>query len=133
MEMYAQRTSEVKRHCTWGGMDGPRLWTDNVRMTKSGNPHHFIREWRKHRGLTLEQLAERLHTTHATLSRIERGLLPYNQPLLERLAEELGTDPASLIMRNPEAGDAIWSIWDTLTPVQRTQLEEVAKVFKKAG
>ena len=53
----------------------------------------FIRNWRAHRNLTLAQLAQRIGTTHATLSRIERGLQPYNQPLLEALAEARGVAP----------------------------------------
>ena len=80
---------------------------------------HFIREWRKHRMLTLEQLAERVEVTHATLSRIERGLIPYNQDLLERLAEELRTEPASLIMRNPEDTNAPWTLLETVPPEDR--------------
>jgi transcriptional regulator with XRE-family HTH domain len=50
---------------------------------------HFIKAWRKYRGLTLKELAalvgERTSGlfTHASLSRIERGTLPYSQPVLE--------------------------------------------------
>jgi hypothetical protein len=40
------------------------------------------------------------------------GLQPYNQELLEALAELYRTDPASLIMRNPADPDAMWSLWD---------------------
>lgn len=99
-------------------------------MAKNEGPGHFIRQWRKHRGLTLEQLAERLHTTHATLSRIERGKMAYNQSLLERLAEELRTDPASLIMRDPSDPEGIWTLWDSLTPPQRRQGVELLKVIQ---
>jgi transcriptional regulator with XRE-family HTH domain len=50
---------------------------------------HFIKAWRKYRGLTLKELAARVGErtsglfTHASLSRIERGTLPYSQPVLE--------------------------------------------------
>jgi transcriptional regulator with XRE-family HTH domain len=94
------------------------------------NPH-YLRQWRKHKGLTLEQVAERLHTTHATLSRIERGKLPYNQPLLERLAEEYGTEPASLLMRDPASTK--WSILDDLTPVERNQTVAFIEAIRKTG
>lgn len=104
-----------------------------VRMAKERNSRHFLRAWRKKKGLTLEQVAERIHTTHATLSRIERGKLPYNQDLLEILADIYQTDPASLLMRDPEAQDAIWSLWDQLDPPQRNQLVEMGKVLKRTG
>jgi transcriptional regulator with XRE-family HTH domain len=61
----------------------------------------FIRQWRKHRGKTLEQLGEAVDMSHAQVSRIERGLQPYSQPVLEAIADALQTDPASLLMRDP--------------------------------
>lgn len=113
-------------------------------------PGHFLREWRTKRDLSLEQVAERvvllsqaqaladptsrpLTMTHATLSRIERGKLPYNQYLLELLAEIYQTDIASLLMRNPEDPDGLWSIYDALAPVERRQVVEIAKTLKRTG
>lgn len=79
----------------------------------------FLRQWRKHRGLTLEQLAERLYMNHGALSKIERGKRPYTQDFLERAAEELSCEPADIIMRDPTDPEAIWSIWDRIEPVDR--------------
>lgn len=107
--------------------DGARR--DTLCMAKSERPPHFIRRWRKHRGLTLEALAERVHMTHGNLSRIERGEVPYNQVLLERLAEELRCDPADLIIRDPSDPDGLWSIYDRLTPAQRVQGVGLLKVI----
>ena len=86
----------------------------------------FIRQWRVHRKLTLEQLAERIGTTHASLSRVERGRQAYTQPLLEALADALQTDPASLLARDPSDPDAIWSIWDRAKPAERRMIVRVA-------
>jgi transcriptional regulator with XRE-family HTH domain len=94
----------------------------------------FIRQWRKYRNLTLAQLADRVGTTHATLSRIERGIQPYNQPLLEAIAEALGTDPASLLMRNPEDPEGIWTLLDNAEPAARRQLIAIAQtLLRKTG
>ena len=82
----------------------------------------YLRAWRLHRGLTLEQLAERVGITHASLSRIERGHQEYKQSLLEALAAELSIDTASLLMRDPSDPEAIWSIWDQAEPAERRQL-----------
>lgn len=79
--------------------------------------------------LTLEQLADRVEMTHASLSRIERGLQPYSQVTLEAIAHALQTDPASLLMRDPESPDAIWSIWDQAQPGERLQIEAVARAL----
>lgn len=67
------------------------------------------------------------------LSKIERGLLPYNQELLERLADALMTDPASLIMRDPSQPGAIWSLWDKASIGERRQIESVVEALLTAG
>jgi transcriptional regulator with XRE-family HTH domain len=85
----------------------------------------FIREWRISRGLSLEELAEAVGKhlaggfTHASLSRIERQLQPYSQPILEAIAQELNTSVASLLARAP--GDEFWSKYDSLPPEERAE------------
>lgn len=113
-------------------------------------PRHYLRAWRQAAGLTLEQVAERverlseeranadpstraLSMTHATMSRIERGKIPYNQLLLELLADIYHTDRASLIMRDPADPEGMWSIWDQLKPTERAQAVEVIKALRRTG
>jgi transcriptional regulator with XRE-family HTH domain len=93
----------------------------------------FFKEWRLHRGLSQEQLAERLETSVASISRIESGTQPYTQDVLEALAEALNTDPASLIMRNPGDPDVMWSIWDQAKKGERQLIEELARSVVKTG
>lgn len=93
----------------------------------------FIRQWRHHRGLTLEKVADRLDMTPGHLSMLERGQRGYTQDTLEAVASALQTDVASLLMRDPTDADAIWSIWDQAKPAQRRQLVEIAKTILKAG
>lgn len=93
----------------------------------------FIKEWRNHRGLSQEQLADRLETSVASISRIENGTQPYTQDVLEALADALMTDPASLLMRNPEDPEAMWSIWDQAKKGERQLIEELARSVVKTG
>lgn len=93
----------------------------------------FFKEWRLHRGLSQEQLAERLETSVASISRIESGAQPYTQDVLEALAEALSTDPASLIMRNPDDPEAMWSIWEQAKKGERLLIEELARSVVKTG
>lgn len=94
----------------------------------------FLREWREFRGLTLEQLAERLGTTHATLSRIERALIPYSQSLLEAAAVALRCEPADLLVRNPNDPEGIWTVWEKALPGERAMIVDLAKTLtKRAG
>lgn len=94
---------------------------------------HFIKQWRKHRGLTQDQLAERIGIDRAYLSKIESGKRRYDQPFLEAAAEVLQCDTADLIIRDPTDPDGIWSVWDTLKPVERAQVVEIAKTIKRTG
>jgi len=89
----------------------------------------FIREWRKHRDLSLEQLGEKLQMTASHLSMLERGQRGYTQETLEAIAEAVGTDPASLLVRDPSASDGIWSIWEKANPSQRKMIVDIAQVI----
>jgi transcriptional regulator with XRE-family HTH domain len=79
-------------------------------MPRVGNPEnrrrHFVREWRKFRGLTQEKLAEKLNTTKANISRIENLHQGYTQDFLEACAEVLKVEPAALLTRNPFGDEA---------------------------
>lgn len=136
--------------CTSGVIYGPEIGVHPVYMAPKSNlavkervvsrlkpdPKYgktFIRDWRTFRALTLEQLAERVDVTHATLSRIERGLQPYNQALLEALADALATDTASLLIRDPRDPTGIWSIWDRANQGQRRQIVEIAETLLRTG
>lgn len=64
------------------------------------------------------------------LSKIERGLVPYDEPLLVRLADIYSCEPQDLIMRNPQDPEAPWSIWESLKPAQKRQAVEIIKLLK---
>jgi transcriptional regulator with XRE-family HTH domain len=115
-------------------------------MSRKARPHPkparrptYIRAWRKHRGLTLAQLADRLSVelevaiSEGQLSRIERGETPYSQDILEAVAAALRCEPADLIMRDPVQPDGIWSLLDSLKPVERLQAVEIIKALRRTG
>lgn len=100
----------------------------------------FLREWRLFRHLTLERAADRIGEvtgegfSHGQLSRIERGEQPYSQAILEAAADAYGTDPASLLMRNPADPEGIWSIWEQAkTGEQRRIIVDLARTVVKTG
>jgi len=101
-----------------------------VSRTKGKN---YIRAWREYRRLSLEKVADRVGTSHSTLSRVERGLQPYNQLLLEAIADALRCEPVDLLIRDPSDPDGIWSIWDGLSPPQRRQAIAVISAIKQTG
>lgn len=64
--------------------------------------HHYLKEWRKHLGLTQELLASRLDTTKGMISRVENFERGYTQETLEALALALGVAPADLLQPPPD-------------------------------
>lgn len=61
----------------------------------------FLREYREAADLSLESVAEQMGLTHSQLSKIERGIHPYNQQVLEVAALEYGCTVADLLNNSP--------------------------------
>jgi transcriptional regulator with XRE-family HTH domain len=93
------------------------------------NGHSYLREWRRHRGLTQSQVLDRLAImddpnlpkTGASLSRLEAGKQPYSQRVLEALAEVYNCEPGDLIKHNPEKEGRIIDIVARLDAKKRDQ------------
>lgn len=95
----------------------------------------YLKQWRKHRGLTQEQLAERTGLSAPYISQLENGQRQYTQELLEILATELRCELADLIMRDPKSPNGIMSVWDQVPEARRAEALAVLEVFatKKAS
>ena len=111
------------------------------RLKESG-PRHFIRQWRKHRGLTLERLAERVGVTAGALSQLERGEVNYTQPMLEALAEELRTTPGALVSWPPDKAPTsqpagprsdLHKLADEVSPDEAARLIQMAHLMLRTG
>lgn len=153
-DLYTERTNPVKANCT-----PDVLYRDNChvhdtymaekkakkvvpRPKRPDYQRTFVKQWRDYRNMTQEQLAERVSAfliergakkgyTYASIGRLERGLMPYSQPVLEALADSLGTDPASLLIRDPTDASGIWTIWEKALPAERATITEHAEIVVK--
>jgi transcriptional regulator with XRE-family HTH domain len=94
-----------------------------------GRRKTFLRAWRNHSGMSLEEVAPKVGITHGTLSRIERGAVPYNQDLLERLADLYGCEPAELLIQDPAVGPNVIPIWAGADDDQRRAIATVAETI----
>lgn len=94
----------------------------------AGRPH-YVRQWRKYRGYTQEQLAERAEMSPANVSQIENSKQDYTQATLERLASALQCEPADLLMRDPSQTEVPWSLWEQAKTSQREQIISIMKVI----
>jgi hypothetical protein len=75
-------------------------------------------------------LADRIGTTKTRVSLKERGEEGWDDAYLAALADALNAEPASLIMRNPLATDAPWSILEGLKPESKEKVIDYIKMVK---
>ena len=98
---------------------------------------HYIKEWRKSRGLTQKQLADRMERepgiqlmSYVTVSNIERG---EQSPTLEQLsafAEALNTTVSMLVEHHPKKDGKIvdwFDLWHQANEESRRTMMAVAK------
>ena len=77
----------------------------NKRMSPKRTKRIFLREWREHRGLTGEKLAEKLDTGKDQISRWENSKRRINLDVQLVLAEALNIEPEDLF-RDPATPSA---------------------------
>lgn len=92
----------------------------------------YIREWRKAAGKSLDDLADACQMDKGNLSKLERGLLAYNQVQIERIARELQTSVIALLTRLPDDPTPIWDYIGRADPVTVKQIEAAAEAIYNA-
>ena len=92
---------------------------------------NFIKSWRKHRGMTQVELAEKAGVSRTYLTMIERGTTRYNQDFLEAVADALDATPADLIAGDPDKGESIDRLLRAveLTDSERARVVRVVKAL----
>ncbi len=105
------------------------------KLGMSNSRPFYLKQWREHRGLSQQRLADRLNSSKGYISDLERGIRRYNQDMLEALADALNCDPADLLIRDPTDPTGIWSIWDQVPDAERPRIVAVirAMVGDKTG
>lgn len=104
----------------------------------------YLLEWRQKKGMTLAEVCarldymagehpeyrKRLPTTGASLSRVEQGLQPWSQPILEALAEIYSADKTGdLIDMNPLKERKVVDFVARLTEREQQQVMALAKAM----
>lgn len=93
----------------------------------------YLREWRKHRGMTQEQLAEAIDSTKQTVSRMESGTRTYNQPFLEACADALKCRPADLLNGPPEVQSSLSDLMELLSTKSDADLDKIRAMIELMG
>jgi transcriptional regulator with XRE-family HTH domain len=96
----------------------------------------FLRQWREHRDLTLEEAAEKMEMHHTSLMRVEKGVVPYNQDFLERAALVYGCDATDFLDNDPRAWNLPRLVFDRLRqapPEKQREAMAIIDALLKAG
>jgi transcriptional regulator with XRE-family HTH domain len=88
---------------------------------------HYLREWRKHRGLTQDELAARAEIPKSILSRYETGDRRIHLEVQFKLMAALGIRPAQFF--SPPDTPSIDAMVAGETPENRRRLVNLVKAF----
>jgi transcriptional regulator with XRE-family HTH domain len=95
---------------------------------------HYLREWRKFRGMTQQELADALETSKSVISDMERGELQLSPKWLRRIAPILKTQPGYILDHDPaDLDNDIIDIWSHIDAKDRARAANVLRQFMKTG
>lgn len=115
----ALRVSGVLRH---------NVAVSDIQESNAG-PNH-LRAWREYRGLSQEELAERIGSSHQVIGYLERGRTQLSAKWLRKLAPALKTTPGHLLDHDPSEMPAdIIDIWSRMDTRGQRQLRDIARTL----
>ena len=91
----------------------------------------YLKDWRQAKGLTQEQLGERMDTPKGQISKLERGGQKWNAEWVARAASALGVEEGDLF-RHPDQPTAD-ELLRGASPKKRAQALAVIEALLKAG
>lgn len=109
------------------------MGTRRKKSESTNGPGHYVKEWRKHRGLTQEQLAGRLGVATSSVSQLETGKQGYSQATLEALAIALDCEPWQLISVNPKMAGEVVDLVRLIDEKNRDQAIRVLRALTGTG
>lgn len=69
---------------------------------------HYVKEWRKHFGFSVDKLGEVAGISGSMISQLERGKTTYTQNTLEALARAMNLQPWQLLACGPDENAELW-------------------------
>lgn len=102
-------------------------------MASAPFPNH-IRAWREFRHLTIEELADKLECSKASVGHWETGAREVGAKWLFKIADALHTTPGYLLDHDPNnLPTAILDAWAAIPDENRAQALAVLETFKRTG
>lgn len=112
------------------GVNMAWLLSHTASVNKNAGPN-YLRAWREHRGMTQEQLAERVDTTANMIHYLETGERGLSAKWLRKLAPALDTTPGHLLEHDPnDLPTDILDIWAHISKRDRETAIRILETFK---
>ena len=106
---------------------------DSDSQEPAGDPN-LLRKWRKFRGLSQSELAEKVGTSHQVIGYLERGRTELSAKWLRRLADALDTTPGHILSVDPEnTENDIIDIWSRIPERDRANAAKALRGFIRTG
>jgi transcriptional regulator with XRE-family HTH domain len=102
--------------------------SDAVCQNATVGNQNYLRQWREKRGLTQEQLAEKVGTVKGVISLLESEKRPLSSKWLRKFADALDTTPGRILDIDPDEVSAdILDIWDHIDADDRPRAMRVLR------
>lgn len=109
------------------------MQTANMALLDLPN-ENFLAAWRERKGLTQEQLAEKVDTTGSVISLLEAGKRALSPKWLRRLAPVLEVPMGYLLETHPDdVSDELLETWARIPEAQRPAAMAMLRSLAKAG
>lgn len=121
-----------KNNVCWLRGESFGLATHNANM--ADEDRNYLKEWRLYRGMSQDELAEKIGTTKAVISLLENEKRPLSSKWLRKLAEALDTQPGYILDHDPNSINSdIFEIWSRLGTTDREQAARILSTFTRTG
>jgi transcriptional regulator with XRE-family HTH domain len=92
----------------------------------------YLAAWRKHRRLTLRQVAQKIDIDATAISRMERSKTPYDQIHLQQLRDLYNVSIPDLLYKDPVRPRATDELSDLIGKLERPADIAAVKMFTEA-
>lgn len=115
--------------------DSQKGSAENADMSEfERNVPHYLKEWRKFRRMTQQDLADAVGTTKAVIGLIENGDRGLSDKWARRLAPALNTSPGYILDHDPEnLPTSILDIWADIPAENRPAAERMLQSLRRTG
>ncbi|PZU71295.1 MAG: hypothetical protein DI531_16095 [Brevundimonas sp.] len=110
---------------------------NDIRARRAHNvwmENNYLRAWRKFRHMTLDEVADAIGSTKATVQQLEVGRMSLSHKWLLKIAPVLGTTPGMLLDHDPnDLPTSVLETWAAIAAEDKPQALKVLESFKRTG